>query len=211
MSNPTRVLKARKEARPAASEVVAKDEDVPTEIVPDDEKLRELILYIAAQCGNDPNFGATKLNKLLFFSDFYAYAYLGKPITGVEYQRLPKGPAPRRLLPIRADMEQKQELGVQHVQVSPGFLQKRPVALRDPDLSRFTAPEIALVSDVIGFFCNDNARAISDISHRMMGWLAAADRETIPYETVFVSNEPLTAVEQIRGCEIAAQLGLAAA
>jgi hypothetical protein len=38
---------------------------------PDDEKLRELILYVSTLSENDPNFGAAKLNKLLFYTDFW--------------------------------------------------------------------------------------------------------------------------------------------
>jgi hypothetical protein len=40
---------------------------------PDDEKLRELILYVSTLSKDDDNFGATKLNKLLFYADFLAY------------------------------------------------------------------------------------------------------------------------------------------
>jgi hypothetical protein len=31
-----------------------------------DERLQELILYIAEKCEEDPTFGATKLNKILY-------------------------------------------------------------------------------------------------------------------------------------------------
>src|SRR6266487_3415423 len=47
-----------------------------------DEKLRELILHICIRSEDDEAFGAVKLNKLLFFSDFHAFLRLGKPITG---------------------------------------------------------------------------------------------------------------------------------
>src|SRR5271157_2942127 len=64
-------------------------------------KLAELILYISQRCALDPKFGATKLNKILYFSDFIAYADLGYGITGVEYSHRELGPAPTRLRPIR--------------------------------------------------------------------------------------------------------------
>ena len=54
---------------------------------PDDNKLRELVLYIAVLSEGDPAFGKVKLNKLLFFADFTAYLSFGKPITGHEYQK----------------------------------------------------------------------------------------------------------------------------
>ena len=55
-----------------------------------EQKFKELVIYIAGRCESDPYFGAVKLNKLLFFSDFFAYAKLGNPITGAEYMKLPR-------------------------------------------------------------------------------------------------------------------------
>ena len=51
-------------------------------------RMAELIVYIADLCQEDPTFGATKLNKILFYADFASYAKYGRPITGQEYQRL---------------------------------------------------------------------------------------------------------------------------
>ena len=69
-----------------------------------EKRLAELMLHIAHRCEDDPGFGATKLNKILWWSDFLSYARNGEPITGVEYQRLGNGPAPKRLVPIRKKM-----------------------------------------------------------------------------------------------------------
>ncbi|HZQ34888.1 MAG TPA: hypothetical protein VFD32_03070 [Dehalococcoidia bacterium] len=48
----------------------------------DSRKLGELILYVAEKSSDDPRFGATKLNNILFFSDFLAFGQLGRSITG---------------------------------------------------------------------------------------------------------------------------------
>jgi hypothetical protein len=69
------------------------------------KKLKELILYISQKCASDPNFGAIKLNKILYFSDFASFAHYGEPITGAEYQKLEQGPAPRRMVPVRNEMQ----------------------------------------------------------------------------------------------------------
>src|SRR5205809_48582 len=82
-----------------------------------DERLRELIVYIAGRCDSDPSFGAVKLNKILMYSDFMAFCRRRRPITGVEYMRLPQGPATRRLKPITAEMEQNHEMAFQTVHV----------------------------------------------------------------------------------------------
>ena len=53
-----------------------------------EEKLRELIIYISDKCIDDETFGAVKLNKILYLSDFDHYAKYGIPITGLPYQSL---------------------------------------------------------------------------------------------------------------------------
>lgn len=70
-----------------------------------EEKLRELILYIAYKSKADPRCGAVKLNKLLYYADFTAYRLLGRSITGAEYQHLQEGPAPRRGLPAQEKLK----------------------------------------------------------------------------------------------------------
>lgn len=165
-------------------------------------RYRELVLYICQKCANDPKFGATKLNKILYFSDFLAYATLGEPITGFEYQRLPNGPAPRRMMPMRADMERSRVLGVQEVRLRGGRIQQRVVNLRGPDLNVFEPAQVALVDQVIEELRDLDAEEVSDLSHRMMGWKLAGMNETIPYETVFISAEPLTESDVERAREL---------
>lgn len=173
----------------------------------DRQKFKELILYISERSATDPNYGATKLNKLLFLSDFWAYAELGSPITGVEYMRLPNGPAPRPLLPIRKEMEKNGELAIQEVALNPEMARKRPVNLRTAKLELFTAAEISLVDRVIQWCSRSNATNVSNYTHTWHGWIAAEDQETIPYETVFVSDNPITPFEIARGKELAAKHG----
>jgi hypothetical protein len=156
-----------------------------------DAKMAELILYISDRCQLDPTFGATKLNKILFYADFIHYANTGEAITGQEYMRLDKGPAPRHLLPIREALIENRELIVRS-QPYGGFQQKRPIALRSADLSGFTGEEIAQVDAVISQLWGRTATEVSEISHRFDGWKLASDRETIPYETAFISEREPT-------------------
>lgn len=170
-------------------------------------RFRELILYISQRCADDPTFGSVKLNKILFFSDFRTYAEFGKPITGFVYQKLPNGPAPKRLLPVRNSMIKKGDLGLQEVRRG-GRVQKRTVNLRAPNLDVFTPQQISLVDMVIDELWGKEAWAVSDLSHGMMSWVVANDREEIPYETVFLSSEPLTEIDIERGREVAKEHGL---
>jgi hypothetical protein len=161
----------------------------------DKAKLKELILYLAKKSEDDPKYGMTKLNKLLYFSDFFAYARTGKSITGSQYQRLGKGPCLRAMLPVRNEMLAADECAMQKAQYF-GHQQDRLLALRDPDLSIFTGEEIAIVNEVLAGLREHNAREASDFTHRFPTWQAFDDKETIPYEAIFVTNRELTERER---------------
>jgi hypothetical protein len=178
--------------------------------VENEKKFKELLLYVSQKCANDPTFGATKLNKILFYADFLAYANLGEPITCFDYQKLRWGPAPRRLIPVQTEMIERGELVLQPLHMLGGRIQKRTINLRSPDLSVFTAEEIALVDEVIEALAGAGAQAVSDLSHRLVGWKVVQEGESIPYNTIFLSDEPLTDPEVARGKDLARQHGLLA-
>lgn len=170
----------------------------------DERKLKELILYVADRCEADPTFGAIKLNKTLFYADFLAFASTGKPITGVEYEKMQLGPVPSALQQASAALISEGDLATQRKDRF-GREQIRFVALRAPDLSLFTGAEIALVDEVIEALRGVNAAEVSDLSHLEHGWRLASLREPIPYETVFLSTEPVTDADRERVKELVAQ------
>lgn len=153
----------------------------------DENKFKGLVLYIADKCSDDPDFGATKLNKILFYSDFHSYGYWGKPITGAAYFRLKHGPAPKHMKPIRD--------------------QNRTIPLTEANLDVFSAKEIALVDKVIEEFGGLNADDVSTVSHMEAGYKIAGNKEDIPYEAVFLSSRPLTDYEVQHGLELAETRG----
>ncbi len=177
----------------------------------DEKKLEELILYISERCANDPTFGAVKLNKILYFADFGFYGYNGKGITGVEYQKLPAGPAPRRLLPVRQRMLDNRSLAMQEIQLMSGRTQKRTVNLRKPELELFTGAEIAMVDSVIESLRAVDADKTIALSHEAVGWQVTKEGDTIPYYTAYFSNPPLTDCERHRARELQAQQNATAA
>jgi len=173
-------------------------------LVPNEQKLAELILYISQKCANDPTFGATKLNKILCYSDFLFYAYYDRGITNVEYQKLPNGPAPRRLIPVRDELIKNGDLGLQEVLLKSGETQKRTVNLRNPNLDLFTGSEIAMVDRMIESMQGVTAEDISEMSHTLVGWLVADEGETIPYNSIYFANPPLSDEEMLRARELKA-------
>ncbi len=158
----------------------------------DAEKFKELIVYVAERCADDPSFGAVKLNKILYYADFDAYRLLHQPISGATYRKLSEGPAPKELVSSRDELI---EQGRIELEERPYFnrTQKRLVLTQgeaaNPEI--FSVDERQVVDQVIQFFWGKSAREVSDYSHREPGWLAAGDREQIPYETAGLSPEPI--------------------
>lgn len=153
----------------------------------DRDKFRNLILYVAEQSRDDLKFGATKLNKILYFADFEAYGLWGQPITGATYVRLDRGPVPREILPVLREMEGE---GAIRRFESTYFhhLQKRVEPLEQADTTVFAIRELDLVDRVISELAHLNASDVSALSHLDEGWRLADDRDTIPYSAVYISS-----------------------
>lgn len=177
----------------------------------DDKKFSELVLYVAERMGDDAAFGATKLNKVLFFSDFLAYQSFGRSITGATYQKLPHGPAPRQLLPIQRELVEAEAARLIHREYL-GRTQKRLVALRDAHTGVFQGDELDLVNQIIEALRGSSAVNVSNLSHSLsVGWRVASIGDDIPYESVFLSTDPATEDDVRRGRELAEQHGWLAA
>jgi hypothetical protein len=171
----------------------------------DEDKFKELILYIADRMGDAQGFGATMLNKVLYFADFFYYAEHGQAITGAEYQRLDYGPAPKRLLPARDALIAEGRAAIRTTAIGP-YNQNRIEPLVDPDIAAFSAEEIKMVDEVIALLRGSTAVGVSQASHRMMGWKAAETGETIPYETVFLTKTAVSKDDMKVALEIKQQL-----
>jgi len=151
-----------------------------------EDKLAELILYIAEQTAGDRSAGATKLNKYLYFAEFAAVRRLGRPITGAEYQKLPFGPAPRRLAPVREKLLRDNDARLDERIDALGYVHHRLIPQREPRTDVFTADELRLVDEVIETLRAMSATEVSELSHRQAGWQLVEEGETIPYELAFV-------------------------
>ena len=151
------------------------------------KKFREMILYVARNAEHDPRCGATKLNKILFYADFWAYRKLGRSISGRAYRKREFGPVPDRMPQTIERMESAGDCAWARRDYHGRDL-KKLIPLREPDLSLFDSREIDLIGRVIEELSDLNATEVSDLSHRFVGWQAASMGEKIPYETVFLGD-----------------------
>ncbi len=164
-------------------------------------KFRELILLFTQLSENDTAFGATKLNKLLFFADVHAYRRNGTSITGEEYQKLPYGPAPRRMTGTLANMMEAGEIAERPAQFH-GHSQRKFFALRAYDAECFTPTELQIAVHVLLQCERMHGTDMSDLSHDCLGWQLAKDGETIPFEVMLIGDRGVTRAEQEKGVQL---------
>lgn len=170
-------------------------------------KFKEMVLYFSKR-GLDAGLviGSTKLNKLLFFSDFDAYWALGTPISGARYQKLKRGPAARQMIPMRDELLVREE--VRWKPKPENELDDVLVPISQPNPKVFSREELAIMDKVFEDLRPHNAEAVSDYSHlRSAGWKVMEEREDIPYESRFVSTDPAPQEAIDLGRKLAAQYG----
>jgi hypothetical protein len=172
----------------------------------DARKFNELIIYIAKRLPPEAALGRVKLAKLLMRSDYVAFERFGRSITGATYEKWTHGHLPKQLLLAERDLEARGEIRKKTVNYYGKRLQ-HITALRDPDLRRFTADELAVVEGALLRYGHESAAYLSELSHREVGWRLANMKETIPFETVFLGTGGVTQADIRRGEELASRHG----
>ena len=161
---------------------------------PDKEKMQELILYLSVQSTDDSSWGVTKLNKLLFLIDFSAYLFIGRSITGHEYQRKQHGPCPTQISSLREGLVADKRLEIEKVRYY-NYNKKVPVARRDANMNAFTPDELDMIDSVRKRWLGVTASEMSTKSHDFLGWKTAEHGATIPYSFALIEprREPTCA------------------
>lgn len=149
-------------------------------------RLRELILYIARRCESHKIFGAMKLNKLLYLSDFTSYLLHRESITGSQYKKLLQGPVPEHLFSLRKEMVAAEEILVREESIY-SKTQQRIVPLREPKLSIFAQRDVALLNKIVDEQKGHLSRGKGKLPHGL-AWEVAKVRELIPYETALLDG-----------------------
>jgi|SRR5579864_8159666 len=167
-------------------------------------KFTELVLHIARETEHDRKCGKTKLNKILFFSDFEAYRILGSSITGQDYLKFDKGPVCRGLPALNVRFEQTQDADWE-LRNYYGLTLHKLKAHRAPDLSLFSEEELEIVRQVIEDLEPFDAGGVSHLSHLFPGWQVVENGEEIPYNSVFVGSNRELSEEEVAWAEEAIQ------
>jgi len=175
----------------------------------DESKFKDLLLYVAKRLANDPTFGETKLNKVMFFSDFEGYRLLGAPITGAEYQKNKYGPTARLYTVMRDELIRWGQIEVERRMVVDHPQDVVRLKNIEPNMSRFKPEEIELIDRIIEKMRRYNNKEVSDLSHeRAAGWNVAEHfGDEIPYETAFISTDLIPEEDLVRAQEFVREQG----
>lgn len=141
----------------------------------DRAKFKRLVHYIVWKVGKHDWFGATKLNKVLWFVDARAYALTGQSITGETYTRGEFGPVPRHIMPVRSELARDRVIK----ETKEGKL-TRIVALKPAQRTWFTTDELQTIDWWAEHIAKDHtAGSISEQSHDY-AWEIAKEGEELP-------------------------------
>jgi uncharacterized phage-associated protein len=145
-------------------------------------KFTEAVIHLCTRSIDDPDFGETKLVKLLYYADSAAYQADAEPLTGTTYLHFPNGPFPANWYTIKDELVKTGELEIRLEPIATGIERKRPVAIRPVRAGVLSAEDVAALDQQIERFAGYNANDMVAFSHRELGWRITGDRDPIPYE-----------------------------
>lgn len=143
-------------------------------------RVKNILLYYIEK-GDGVYF--TKMNKLLFYTDFLAYRQMGRGMTGLSYKAIAHGPVPLRWDRIYSFYD---EINQEIVQFPDGKAGTKLVSKLSPDMGGFAKDELEILEYVYQRFKNKTPKQISETSHQEEAWLRNLNSDQlINYEMAF--------------------------
>lgn len=143
-------------------------------------RVKNVILYHIAKLGG---VFSTKMNKLLFYTDFLSYKNYGVGITGLSYKAIQYGPVPERWNVIYGSID---DIKTEIIAFPSGNSGEKLCSDIEPDMQEFSKADVDILEAVIMKFKNVTANDISAISHNEDAWLKYKDTNcNIDYNEAF--------------------------
>ena len=142
------------------------------------EKMVNLILYIAEKT---KGVFTTKLNKLLWYTDFIYFQVYSVSVTGSVYKHLPLGPVPDdyKWIIAAAEKEGLEEEEIEFASGKGGTMYSTSVHIEN---SNFSKEELKVINFTIDFFKDYNSGQIKQKSHDEKGYKETQKGESISYK-----------------------------
>lgn len=129
------------------------------------DKFKNLVLYVLSHEDYREG-GIKKLNKLLYFIDFYFYRDHERLISGVDYAKAEMGPVVDQY---KLVFEKLEKDGVLKSTGTTGYITYRPLV--DVDLKQFSSEEVDHIGRVLNHYGKLSSNDLELISHQQQPWL----------------------------------------
>ncbi|MDD3686137.1 MAG: DUF4065 domain-containing protein [Bacteroidales bacterium] len=149
---------------------------------PDIKKLANMIIYFAEKT----QAWKTKLNKLLFYSDFGMFKTFGQSISGFRYAAIDLGPVPNNFNSLYDFLNKENKISIEYTYFTDGVgeLIKKSKMEFYPQL--LSSEEIEVMDKVLAKFSNTSTKDIIEISHNEKAWIEnIAAKSLIDYKFGF--------------------------
>lgn len=134
--------------------------------VPSIDKYANMFLFFLEK---NTNLFKVKLNKLLFYADFYHFKKTGYSISGYKYQALQNGPVPYRYDLIYDYLEQNDFIQYQVVEIGENLVEK-PLPKQKFNNSLFDNAEFETLNTIHNNFKNYSRQKLVELSHQEKAW-----------------------------------------
>jgi DNA-binding transcriptional regulator YiaG/uncharacterized phage-associated protein len=143
-------------------------------------RLRNILLFFIDRFGGVYN---TMMNKLLFYTDFYAYKKRVMAISGLSYKAITFGPVPQRWDRVYSLMD---DITTEEVDFDGNFTGNKLVSNVKPDMNVFDEFECGVLEAVAKTFSEATSNTMTKMSHEEKAWLEYKDtRDSIDFREAF--------------------------
>lgn len=137
-------------------------------VAPSFQKVAAFVSFFAASCRPLK----TRLNKLLFYADFFHFKQFGFSISGCKYRAIPYGPVPSHFHELFGILQSQGILQIEEEEFSSGHIGERFSVKKPPDMHAFTEHELASMKQVVESFGNMTTRDLIEKSHGELAWIS---------------------------------------
>lgn len=134
---------------------------------PNLSKISSVIAYYQAK---DPNLVKTKLNKLLFFTDFNCFQATGYSMTGITYKAIQYGPVPAQYQKLFIKLCDDEKIAIQETEFDHHIFGEKIISTDAYDEFLFSETETEVLAFVAEKMVGLKTSKLVEISHEESAW-----------------------------------------
>jgi len=150
-------------------------------------RLTEMVVFFAHKV---PSY-KTKMNKLLFYTDFLCFRELGVGMSGIRYKAIPYGPVPDKFQTLFENLAETGIIDIIYSSLDNRSRKEKLVGREDRPFNPilFREEEIGFLEKVANTFKDTTPGEIVEISHKEVGWIEnESGKNFIPYDCALALN-----------------------